>query len=366
MAHNIHQRDDGTWAAYYAYKPAWHSLGEVGMAELTPRQAFDKVFHRRVITTVPAYAKIGKRFVEVADTRFTADEKAGIIFAPVGADYPPISDLTVLNLLYAVTKSSRKRAAIASVFMLGNGARASATLDLTKLLGEKALTVLRDKSAMEAWLVADWAHDGKGALSFLPATNRVDCNNMLTAARGAAEAKGKLVRIIHAGSEQTIADQLHEAERILGFASSEIKASVKLLNQLAEIALPKPDKWWAEFSEVLIPAPTADEGGKRMTLNRDQTRELLTTLWQSSKTLVGVPKSPYRAVQVVAEYGDNLRPLRIASGPDNARVAAERRFRSAIEGPSAELKARALELIRQEFEIGVKVPVARQAVASAN
>lgn len=354
MAHNIHQRSDGTWAAYYAYKEAWHSLGEVGMAELTPKQAYERVFRKRVITTVPAYARLHGKFVEVGDTRFTTDGTT--VFAPVGADYPVISDLTVLNLLYAVTKSTRKRAAIASVFMLGNGARSAATLDLTKLLGEKALQVLRDKSAVEAWLVADWSHDATGALSFLPAVNRVDCNNMLTASRNAATAKGKLVRIIHAGSEQTMAEQLHEAERILGFASTEVKASVKLLNELAAISLPKPDKWWADFSELIVPVPDKNEGGARLVANRDATRETMTDLWKSSKTLVGVPKTPYRGLQVVAEYADNLRPLRIAQGPDNARAAAERRFRSAIEGPSADMKARALELLRQEFEIGGKVP----------
>lgn len=353
MAHNIHQRSDGTWAAYYAHKPAWHSLGEVGAAELTPRQAYERVFQKRVITTVPAFARIKGRYVEVTDTRFTTDGTT--IFAPVGADYPVVSDLTVLNLLYAVTKSTRERAAIASVFMLGNGARSAATLDLTKLLGEKALTIVKDRSGFGAWLTADWSHDAAGALSFLPALNRTDCNNMLTANRAAAAAKGKLVRIIHSGSEQTMAEQLREAEKILGFASSEIKASVKLLNQLAEIALPKPDKWFSEFTELVIPTP--EDAGKRMVTAREETRAVLTDLWQSSKTLVGVPKSPYRGLQAVAEYADHYRPLRIAAGDDNARAAAERRFRSAIEGPSAELKARALELIRQEFEIGTKVPV---------
>lgn len=356
MAHNIHQRSDGTWAAYYAYKPAWHSLGEVGMAELTPNQAYEKVFHRRVITTVPAFARIKGKYVEVAETRFTADEKSGTVFAPVGADYPPISDLTVLKLLYALAKGSRKKAAIASVFMLGNGARASATIDLTKLIGEKELQIIRDRSAMEAWLVADWAHDGKGALSFMDAVNRVDCNNMLTAARASAENRGKLVRIIHAGSEQTIAEQLHEAEIILGFATREIKTSVKLLNELAQISLPRPDKWFAGFTELLVPAPKPDEGGKRMALNREGVRDTLRELWANSKTLTGVPKSPYRALQTVAEYADNHRGLRIAGdGAEAQRMAAERRFRSNVEGPSAELKAQALELLRQEFEI--KVPV---------
>lgn len=358
MAHNLHQRSDGTWAAYYAHKPAWHSLGEVGTEELTPNQAYEKVFRKRVIETVPIAGRIRGKWIIDPTRAYTADVKAGQLFAPVAADYPPISDLTVLKLLYALAKGSRRRAAIASVFMLGNGARASATVNLTKLIGEKELQVLRDKSALEAWLIADWAHDGTGALSFMDGVNRVDCNNMLTAARASAERRGKLVRIIHAGSEQTIQEQLHEAEVILGFATREIKSSVKLLNELAQISLPRPDKWFAGFTELLIPNPRPDEGGKRMTLNREGERELLTSLWANSKTLVGVPKTPYRALQVVAEASDNYRGLRIA-GEDGtaARAAAERRFRSNIDGPSADRKSHALELLRQEFEI--KVPVAR-------
>ncbi len=360
MGHNIHRRLDGTYQALYVGKPAWHTLGDVREEAQTAKQIYSRVFNKRVITTVPAYAKIGRKVVEVPGFRFTADERAGTVFAPVAADYPVIQDLAVLNLLEAVVRTSghtvKTRAAFVAAFTLGDGSRAAATLDLTRMIGEKALKVIRDSSPLEAFLVADWSHAGDGAARIMDALNRVDCNNMLNAANASAERRGRLVRIIHHGSDASVESQIVEAQRILGFAEREIKANVRLLNDLAAISVPKPDRWFANFTELLVPVPDDGDGGKRLIANRQETRDLLAELWNGSKTLATVPKGPYRAFQVVAEYGDHFRPLRVASGQD--RAAAERRFRSIVEGPSAELKARALELIRQEFEVNVPVPVA--------
>lgn len=356
MAHNIHKRLDGTYQAMYVGYPAWHTLGEVKSEAQTARQVYRDLFRKRVVTTVPVRVQIGRKWVDVPEFRFTADEAEGQVFAPVSADYPVISDLTVLNLLEAIVRTSgrtvKTKAAIVAAFTLGNGARASATLDLTRMIGEKALQVIRDASPLEAFLVADWTHDATGAVKFMDAVNRVDCNNMLTAANISAENRGRLVRIRHAGSETTVEAQIEEAQRVLGLAEREIKTSVKFLSEIAKIALPKPDKWFADFTELLVPVPDPGEGGKRLANSRDEVRDVLRDLWTDSKTLANVPKSPYRAVQVVAEYGDHFRPLRVAQGND--RAAAERRFRSSIEGPAAEMKARAVDLIRQEFEIVAK------------
>jgi len=352
MAHNIHQRLDGTYQALYVGKPAWHNLGEVITEHVTAKQVYARVFNKRLITTVPAYAKIKGKLVEATDFRFTADEKAGTIFGAVGADYPPISDLVALETLESIVKASRKKAAIVSAFTLGNGARASATLDLTRVMSAKDLAIVGDPSAFEPFLIGDWSHDGKSAIRYMRGVNRVDCNNMLDAANGRADKSGRIVRIIHAGGEQTIAQQLEDAERVLGFAVRDIKLNAKLLNELAKISLPSPDKWFEGFTDMLIPIPETME----RPVSRETARTLMVDLWNHSKTLATVPKSPYRAFQVVAEYGDHFRPLRIADGQD--RAAAERRFRSITEGPSADMKARAMELIRQEFEIREKVAVA--------
>ena len=346
MAHNIHRRLDGTHQAMYVGKPAWHSLGEVRDAAMTAKEVYVEVFRKRVIETVPAFARMGGKYVEVPETRFTADRALGVIFAPVSAEYRPIQDIEPLKMVEAIVKASKRKAGWVSAFSLGNGARNAATLDLTRVLGEKALQVARDQSAIEAFIVADWSHDGTGALKIMDALNRVDCQNMLNAANLRAEARGKLVRIVHSGDVEA---QMHEAERILGFAVESTKLSVKLLNDIASLSVPKPDAWFRDFTELLVPIP--DEMERKGT--RIETRHLLEELWQRSPNLQTVPKGPYRGLQAVTEYADHFRPLRI-SDKEKPRVVAERRFRSLSEGPASDLKSRAVELIRQEFE--VKVP----------
>lgn len=351
MAHNIHRRLDGTHQALYVDRPAWHGLGEVVDSAQTADQIYRRVFGKRVVTIVPAFARIGGKYVEVAETRFTADKATGTIFAPVSASYQPIQDIDPLRMLQAITKASSRKAGFVSAFSLGNGARNAATLDLTRVLGEKALAVLRDASKLEAFLVAEWSHDGSGALKFMDAVNRVDCQNMLNAANIRAEQRGKLVRIIHSGSDDTMADQLREAERILGFAVENTKLSVKLLNDIAGISVPDDRKWLAGFTELLIPIP--DDMERK--LPREQARELIRTLYLQSPNLASVPRGPYRGLQAVTEYADHFRPMRL--GDVAQQVVAERRFRSISEGPASDLKSRAVELIRQEFEI--RTPVAK-------
>lgn len=358
MAHNIHQRLDGTWQALYVGARPWHGLGDIEQDAQTAAQIYERVFDSRVITTVPAAAWLNGEWVEQPGTRFTADEAAGTAFAPVGEDYPVIGDLEVLRLLQAVaTEAGEDMAAIVAAFTLGNGARASATIDLTRLLGADALRVIRDRSPLEGFLVADWTHDATGALRIMDAINRVDCNNMLDAANASAANRGRLVRIAHKGSEATMAQQIHEAQRILGFATEEITASVKLLNDLADISLSRPDKWFTNLAETLTPIP--EDAGPRTIGSRQRVRETLEALWQGSDTLIDVPKSPYRAIQVVAEYTDHYRGLRVGGKPgiDDPRAAAEKRFRSITDGPGADMKAWAMQLIREEFEIGTPVPV---------
>ena len=350
MAHNLARRLDGTYMALYVGQPAWTSVGVVLDKLQTPEQIQRKVFDRRVIEAFPAYAKIGKKVVEVPEFRAIGDKAAGKVFSFASEEYVPIQDIDALRVAGQIVKSNRK-AIFASAGLLGNGARGFASIDLTRVLGADALAITGDPSAQEAFLFADWAHDGSGSVKYGRWRNRVDCNNMLDAANAAAGKSGRLARILHRGGADSMADQVREAERVLGFTVADMKLNTKLLNELAAISLPKPDQWFADFTEKLVPIP--DDMERKST--REQTRDLLRDLWSGSKTLQTVPKTPYRGLQVVTEYADHFRPLRISEA--NAASVPEKRFRSIVEGPAADMKAFALELIRQEFEIGQKVPV---------
>jgi len=350
MSHNLARRLDGTYMALYVDKPAWHGLGVVVDKLQTGAQIYVKVFNGRIIQPVQAFAKIGNKIIEVPEFRALADTKTGQVFAFSSPDYTPIQDLDALNVMEALTKAAggakKGLAPFGSAGALGNGARGFASIDLSRVLPSDCLAIKGDPSKMEAWLFGSWSHDGTAALGVGRWRNRVDCNNMLDAATADAAKAGKLVRIVHSGSATSLADRLHEAERILGFVEDDFRANTRLMNALNEIRIPKFPNWLRDFTEVLVPIPEEME----RKASRMEMRELIRDVTIHSNTMKGVPAdTAYRAYQGVAEYADHFRNLRVSA--DNPKAVPERRFRSAIEGPAADLKARALELIRQEFEV---------------
>lgn len=345
MAHNI-ARIDGTDQAWYADKPAWHKLGTVTAGARTAGQVVKAVpAFRKDIILAPLFAKIGGKFVEVPDRRATHRAGSVDVMGIVSDEYEKLSDADAVALLEAVVSEAGKRAKAGFVTagLLGDkGARGFASLDLTRVFG-KALTVKRDPSRQESHLFGTWSHDGTAALRAGLWNNRVECQNMLNAALASAEGKGILATIRHAGD---IAGQTAEAQRVLGLAELTAKAHVEILNALQDTPIAKPKLWLPLFTDVVIPANP--ELGDRAAANRQEARDAIAGLFTSSKTLVGVPVSAYRAYQAVAEYADHYRPLRIGADVPTA-VAADRRFRSITEGPAADMKARALDYLRSEF-----------------
>jgi len=337
MAHNI-ARIDGTDQAWYADKAAWHGLGTVTPGARTARQVIKAVpvFHQRV-EKVPLYAKIGGKMVLIDDRFGTRRGGSTDILGIVSAEYELIQDSDGLLTMEAVVNAAR-RASFVTAGALGTKAeRTFASIDLSRVID---LRIKRDPSRQETHLFGTWAHDGSAALRVGLWHNRVECQNMLNAALSSAEGSGMLVSIRHTGD---VADNLHEAQKVLGFAEAVAKRHVEQMNALAETPLPTRG-WMKDFVKYIVPIPTDDDLGKRAVSAREDTRDLILGLYENSKTLVGVPKSGYRAYQAVAEYADHGRPLRIGADTP-ALVAADRRFRSITEGPAAELKGEALRVL---------------------
>ena len=347
MAHNI-SRIDGTDQAWYADKPAWHGLGTVTPGAKTAAQVERSVpAFRQPVILVPVAARIGGRWVVDEDKRATVRRGSETIMGYVSPDYEKLTDGDALRLLEAVVSEAGKvaKAGFVTAGLLGaKGARGFASIDLTRVFGP-ALKVKRDPSKQECFVFGDWTHDGTGALHVGAWNNRVECNNMLDMANAHATARGMLVSIRHAGD---VTGQVEEAQRTLGLVELTATKHVELMNALVDI--PVTPKWMHGFVQMVVPDPEDETTGKRALKNRTEARQTIEELFRHSKTLVGNPQSAYRAYQSVAEYADHHRPLRIGADTPSL-VAADRRFRSITEGPAAELKSRALELIRQEFEV---------------
>jgi phage/plasmid-like protein (TIGR03299 family) len=336
MAHNIAMVGN-TAQAWYADKPAWHGLGTVTPGSKTAKQVIKQVpLFRRRVELVPVYVKVHGKFVEATEFRATlraGDEQP--LATGLTPDYTVMQDSDGLLTMEAFVAASR-RASFVTAFGLGNGSRCAASIDLSRVLD---LRIKRDPSRQESHLFGTWAHDGTGALRIGLWNNRVECQNMLNMALASSEGKGLLVSIRHTGDME---ERLKEAQKVLGFSEKVVRAHVEEMNALAETTLPKG--YVDPFLEEVVPIPQDMERPR----SREEARNVIRGLYANSKTLVGVPTSPYRLYQAVAEYADHWRPLRINSEAD-MDIVSERRFRAITEGPSADLKERALALLRQEF-----------------
>lgn len=352
MAHNI-AIVNGAAQAWYADKPAWHGLGTVTEGTRTAagvRKAIP-VF-RQPVELLPVAVQIGGRWVEQPDFRATVRKgEKQAMSTGLTEDYSAFQDSDGLALMEAVVNASRRSSFVTAGALGKRAERSFASIDLSRVTG---LRIKRDPSQIETHLFGTWSHDGTAAARFGLTTNRVECQNMLNAALAHAEGKGLLVSIRHTGD---MATHVAEAQRVLGFAEREVKRFVETMNALVDIPLPtngKLTRWLGDFLENLIPN-VDDPEAKRASASREQSREVIAAITRNSKSLEGVPMSPYRVLQAVAEYADHYRPLRL--GDAQPEAIAERRFRSIYEGPAADLKARAAELLRQEFLVPVAASV---------
>ena len=327
----------GKALARYVGKPPWHRLGEVRPDDqpMTPEEASEGISDYEV-TTAPLYMLVDGEPVEVPDNvaTYRADTRQPLGIVSTG--YKVIQNITPMRMLMKIVET--KEAGIVAHAVLGRGERLFAVLDLKRL---SDIRLPGDPSRHDAFLVAQWWHDGTGALSFGPSMIRTECQNMANAQLRYADRKGMLVRITHVGD---IEDQLEQARSVLGYAERSIERYIDVMKGLAASPVPSAEKAWVDgFLERLIPIP-ADA---QRPAHRLKAREAIEALWSSSPTLVGIPHSAYRMKQAVDEYADHYRPVRTQ---DEDRIPA-RRFTQIVDGPAAELKRDAERLLCEEFEV---------------
>jgi phage/plasmid-like protein (TIGR03299 family) len=336
MPANIARDSTGKYLAMYADSPAWHNLGTVVAGAQSPEEAMRVAGTGFTVATAPVFANIDGASVEVPTHRATYRTDTQSVLGVVSADYRPIQNITPMQMLGEIVRT--KEAGIVAHAALGRGERLFAVLELARL---KDIHIPYDQSRHEGFLVAQWWHDGTGALSIGPYTNRVECQNMANAQLAYAEGRNRLVRIIHTGN---VDDSVEEARRILGYAETAMVEYAGTMAAFAEVSLPDPVEKWAEgFGQRLIPIPPDME----RPLARNEARDLIKQLIVNSDNMRSVPNNAYRAFQAVVEYADHYRPVRIG----NDGRSAERRFTSLVDGPAADIKRRAIQLLNEEFEV---------------
>ena len=237
----------GRHQAMYADQPAWHGLGEVVAGAQTPEDAMRLAGTDYVVAKTPIYFRPpeppvfnemggstsgGYGFTEITTHAATYRTDNNQLLGVVSADYPVIQNITPMQMLGEIVRT--KEAGIVAHAALGKGERLFAVLDLARL---KDMKVPWDPSTHDAFLVAQWWHDGTGALTIGESILRTECQNMADAQLAYAERKGRLARIVHRGDT---ADAVEEARRILGYAERHVEGYFKLMEQLAEIVIRHP------------------------------------------------------------------------------------------------------------------------------
>lgn len=324
----------GRYNAMYVDKPAWHGLGTVVQGAQSPIDAMRLAGTDYVVAKAPVMAVLpDAEPIQIGGYRATFRTDTNQVLGVVSDDYQVVQNVTPMQMLGEIVKT--KEAGIVAHAALGRGERLFAVLDLKRLSDIK---LPGDPSTWDAYLVAQWWHNGAGALSIGPSLVRVECQNMANAQLAYAERQGRLARIVHRGD---MGEAVEEAQRILGYAERNVDAFMSLMQQLNDVAV--ENKYVPDFTEALIPIPTEMERKR----SREEAREAIAHLYLASDKMVGVPRTAYRLFQAVTEYADHYRPLRV--GDEN--LVPARRFTTAIDGPAADMKADALRLIRQMFEV---------------
>lgn len=326
---------NGRYNAMYVDKPAWHGLGQVVQGAQTAFDAMRLAGTDYIVAKAPVAAFLPDgEAVQIGGWKATFRTDTNAILGVVSDDYEVVQNVTPMEMLQEIVRT--KEAGIVAHAALGRGERLFAVLDLKRLSDIK---LPGDPSTWDSFLVAQWWHDGKGALSIGPSLVRVECQNMANAQLAYAERQGRLARIVHRGNTS---DAVAEAQRILGYAERSVGDFMELMKQLDDIPVLKAS-YVKDFTHALIPIHPEME----RPLPRERAREAIEHLYWESPKMVGVRHSAYRLFQAVTEYADHYRPLRVG---DEALVPA-RRFTTTVDGPAAELKGEALRLIRQQFEV---------------
>jgi len=344
MAHQLEIKKDGKASMFYTdWQTPWHGLG-VSVAEApTGAEA------RKLAGTD---WEVGMQPVKTDDGQVIEGYKAvrrltdGKVFAVTSDRWTPFQNAEIGNFVDdLVAAGSLKRDTAGALY---GGAK---VWELVRVPEE--ITIGKGDVVYPYILVFN-GHDGHTALSVLPTTVRVVCNNTLNAAID--RAAGVIpVRVYHVGKLDT---RLAEARRVLGISTVEIATFAKMAGGLAAAdGLPHIPT----LLKRLFPAPAKDATPLAKTLYEQRRADIEETL----KRQVG-DGSAWGVLNGITAYVDHR--IRHAKRDD---LADSRKMNSVLLGPDARIKTEAAQILssltgiyqnlkreREEMMVAVRVKTA--------
>jgi phage/plasmid-like protein (TIGR03299 family) len=253
MAHELEIRADGTGAAAYAYKPAWHGLGVVVDGLMTAEDCLKRVPElASPIVPEPVYAKNPDTGLFIPVPGYVANVRSEDFkpLAIVGERYKILQNVEALSFLDDLVDSGEAK--YEAVISLKDGAKVS-------LLARLPREVKIGDEDLATFILLSNSHDGSSAITLAATPVRVVCQNTLSLALSTAK---RTFKVRHTSS---LSGRLSEARTALGvvfnyMAEFETKADEMLHTSFS-------DQEFETFLSSLLPMPEEEGRGKTIATN---------------------------------------------------------------------------------------------------
>lgn len=253
MAHELEIRADGTGAAAYAYKPAWHGLGVTVSGLMTAEECLNQVPElASPIIPEPVYAlnKDTGDYIQIPGYIANIRENDFKPLAVVGERYKILQNVEALSFLDDLVDSGEAK--YESVISLKGGSKVALLIRLPR-------DVKIGNEDLSTYVLLSNSHDGSSAITLAATPIRVVCQNTLTAALSSAKRQFK---VRHTSS---LTGRLSEARTALGVVFNYMTEFEAVADQMINTTF--TDDEFKKFLDDLIPVPDEDGRGKTIAGN---------------------------------------------------------------------------------------------------
>jgi phage/plasmid-like protein (TIGR03299 family) len=318
MAHNLMEREDGTYA-WTGAEPGWHRLGNpVGHL-----QTVDQIFttmpemDMHVVKEPLGVVSTGERTTMCATVR--TDLPAGHpdrILGYVKDTYEVVQYRDIFRMFDELIE--RDEAVYDSVGLLGHG-------EQMFLVAKLPREFYINQDRFEEYLTFTTSHDQSYAIKTYFATIRTVCQNTLTASLRAAKT------IVYLRHTKNVHERMLNVPALLGLATKKSKELQEVFNYLVNRPITHD-----LFNQYLVDVfPHQGDAPSRPTIEH---RENVAMLFEGhTNQTPGIQGTWYAATQAVTEYVDHHQTA-------NARVGPNAALAESLFGRRAKVKENALAL----------------------
>lgn len=315
MAHNLMQREDGSYA-WAGNAPAWHNLGvSVGRA-LTAAEAIEKAGFDFTVDKIPLVTEDGQetdRYATVRSDKPVGDPDRILGYVTEGYEIVEYADA----FAFFDQIVGEDQAIYDSVGILGHGEK---MFIVARIPSE---FYIKEDQFLE-FVTLTSGHDSQHSIQIYLTPVRVVCANTLSMSLRSTQTKV----ILH--HTKNVYNRLLNAAPLIGLMDQKFKEVQELFNALVERPVTHP--LFNSYVKTLFPS-AREEQDKEPTAPIQGHRNMVHELFESDTNRTpGTEGTWYAAANAAIEYVDHYRPMR-----------AER-TRSVLFGSGADFKQRAVDI----------------------